>query len=292
MTDVYTIITDRVVQMLDKGICPWRSPYQYTQPLNIISKQSYHGINSILLMCMQAYKQHKSNYWLTFKQAQDLGGKVKRGEHGCPVIYFNVREYETGQSDDDGNEITEKVPFIRYYTVFNLDQCQDVDLDKAKICSTSNETIANAEQIIDNMPNRPEIVSINQSVAFYRQTDDIVNLPDINNFVDSNAYYATAFHELVHSTGHSSRLGRNSLKELMNFCQSKQEYAKEELVAELGATMLQAHCGIANDSSIENHAAYCASWAKVLKQRDNRKLLIQAGALAQKAVNYILNIQA
>lgn len=290
-TDVYTIVTDRIIQLLEQGICPWRSPYRYGLPRNIVSKQCYNGINSILLAGMGMYRQYKSHYWLTYNQAGNFGGKVRKGEHGCPIIYFNMRDYDTGAQDENGDPVIDKVPFIRYYTVFNLDQCENIDLDKAGV-NVSNDAIVDAEQVIANMPNRPKMVSTNQSVAFYRRSDDTLNLPDINNFVSSDAYYSTAFHELVHSTGHESRLDRKSLRDLMSMEERDRAYSKEELIAELGSSMLSAHCNILDEHILENNAAYCASWIKHLKEKDNKKLLVQAGAAAQKAINYILNIQS
>ncbi len=276
----YQMVTDRIIARLEEGVIPWNKPWQditnFQIPVNMKTGKQYRGIN-ILMLLMQGFT---SRYWLTFKQAKTMGGQVIKGEKSTPVIFWKIIEVEDNREPEGKKEI----PMLRYYNVFNLDQISGIDPPDAPE-EKDFEPIQKAEQVIHGMPNPPEIVHI-QSRAFYRSSTDTVNLPRPGLFKAPEQYYATAFHELVHSTGHESRLARRPSDVPRNF--ADKDYSKEELVAELGGAFLCSHAGIEN-RTINNQAAYLQNWIDVLKE--SPRAIVQAGSAAQKAVDYILDCQ-
>lgn len=282
--NVYEIITERIMDQLEKGTVPWHKPWggaAQGDPQNLISKKPYHGINYFLTAC-QGYS---SPYWLTYKQASEMKGSVRKGEKGTPVIYWNWIQRTKKESPDSGEEITKNIPFLRYYTVFNSDQC---DLPEGKVPSIEMPNnplspIESCEKITSRMPKRPEI-RYGEQRAYYRPSSDSVNMPKFNTFNSAEEFYSTLFHELTHSTGHASRLNRSGITELTYF--GSCNYSKEELVAEMGAAFLCGHVGIEN-KTIDNSASYINSWLSKLK--NDKKLVIVAAAQAQKAADYILD---
>jgi antirestriction protein ArdC len=205
---------------------------------------------------------------------------VKKGEKGTPVIFWNW----INQVDDEG--IEKNIPFLRYYTVFNVAQCENIDESKIPVVVAIHndfDHIAECEAIIANMPNCPEIQQGKQR-ASYNPLTDIISMPRFDSFDTAENFYATLYHEQIHSTGHQSRLNRlnNNISSFGN-----EEYSKEELVAEMGAAFLCGFVGIEN-ITINNSIAYIQGWLKALK--DDKKLVIMAAAQAQKAADYILRI--
>lgn len=273
---IYQMITDRIVEMLEQGTVPWQKPWKSRAeaPKNLKSKKPYRGINSWMLYC----SRFDSPYWLTYKQAQEKGGQVRKGEKGTPVIFWKEIEVE----DKDTGEL-KKVPMLRYYTVFNLSQIdgiEDPDADQEEIFDFN--PIQEAERIVHGMPKRPEIEHGYNS-AFYRPSQDSIGMPNPNKFTDAHGYYSTLFHEMVHSTGHQTRLSRKEVQGLATF--GSRTYAKEELVAEMGAAYLCGQTGTEN-RTIENSAAYIKGWLQALK--NDNKMVIHAAAAAQKAADFIL----
>lgn len=273
---VYEIVTQRILESLENGEIPWHKPWKTAWnvrlPHNLVSKKSYRGINVFLL----AFAPYDSPYWLTFKQCQKLGGKIKKGEKSRLVVFWKV--YDKEVETDDGSEMQKRF-VLRYYNVFNTEQCEDLDLSKVQ-----NETdqidfnpIEECETIVENMPNLPTIRHQGDS-AYYRRSEDLVNMPPKNSFDSEENYYNTKFHELAHSTQHEDRLNRPD--------EEDHGYSKEELVAEMTAAML---CGVAGIETkvIDNSAAYVKHWSKAFK--DNVKLVVEAAQKAQKAADYILN---
>ena len=275
---IYEMITDKIIEQLEKGTVPWRLPWNgYIKgfPQNFTSKKEYRGINIFLLKLAM----RSTPYWVTFKQAADLKGRVKKGEKGFPVVFWKWLE-----STDKETGEKKQVPLLRYYTVFNLDQCEGIELPEIDQPETREfSPIEKAEKIIADMPNRP-IINHNEARAYYRPSADMVNMPKKELFLTDAEYYSTMFHELAHSTGHISRLNRES--ELKNHMFGSADYSKEELIAEMGAAFLCAESSIENET-IENSAAYIAGWLR--KFKDDKKILIQAAGKAQKAADYILN---
>jgi antirestriction protein ArdC len=287
---IYEMVTERVVQKIEDAIkaaengenvlAPWHKPWYQNGglPMNLVSKKPYRGMN-VFLLAMMGYA---SPYFVTFNQAKKLGGKVKKGEKGHPVVFWKWVEID---KDTDGNKLDKpkKIPFLRYYTVFNVDQCEGLEDKVPAIPTREFNPIAEGDAIIANMPNRPDMTYC-EARAFYRPATDTVNMPKHELFDGDAEYYSTCFHELVHSTGHASRLDRKEVTD-GNFFGSH-DYSVEELVAEMGAVFLCNEIGLA--STFDNSLAYLKSWLGKLK--DDTKMLITASGRAQKAADYILGI--
>lgn len=273
---IYEMVTDRIIQQLEKGVIPWQKPWNANgAPKNLVSKKPYRGMNYFMLSTTG------ETWFLTFNQAKKLGGKVKKGSTGFPVIFWKVLAVE---DKEDGEE--KKIPLLRYSTVFALRDVEGIDRpETVKVEQKDMNPIAEAEKIITEMPNCPKIEHRGDR-AFYRPRQDLIRLPEVKDFVNMQEYYSTAFHELAHSTGHESRLNRPEVMDHSAFGSHK--YSKEELVAEMGAAFLAGHSGFV-DRTIENSAAYLQSWLNVLKS--DSRMLIQAAGKAQKAADYILNVK-
>ena len=281
--DAYQIITDRIVGLLDKGVVPWQKPWRggESMPRNLVSKRDYRGVNVFLLHAMS----YESPYWLTFNQAIELGGYVKKGERACPVVFWKRLDVDA-QDEPTGRKT---VPFLRYYSVFNVAQCEGIPADKIpalKGGERPHSPIAEAERIVNAMPKKPEI-RLGGGRAFYSPAFDRVEMPKPETFRSADDYYSVMFHELTHATGHESRLNRKGVAgsdgEWSAF--GSTPYAREELVAEMGAAFLSGHAGIV-ERTIDNSASYVRSWLERLK--DDTRLVVQAAAQAQKAADFIL----
>ncbi len=276
---IYDMITEKIIKQLEEGKVPWHKPWnvEHGMPKNLVSKKNYRGINVWLL----ASVGHESPYWLSYKQCKNLGGKIKESElkKYMPVIFWNWIEKE----QSDGTK--KKIPFLRYYRVYNSSQCEGIKVPPfKKVEDKKFNPLTKCEEIVNNMPNIPQI-DHGKSGAMYSPSIDVVGMPDKERFDTPENYYCSLFHELTHATGHKSRLNRAGITEVNGF--GTVEYSKEELVAEMGASFL---CGTANIENVvlDNSSAYIKGWLKKLK--DDTKLLVQAGAQAQKASDYILNI--
>jgi len=276
-TDVYTIVTNRIIEHLEKGVVPWRQPWADAGlPKNLVSGKPYRGINVWLLSTLN----YPHNCFLSFKQVKELGGSVKKGEKAQEVIFWKWLEKENEETKEK-----EKIPMLRYYNVFNISQCEGIPIEKIpKQIERNNNPIDTCEKIINDMPKRPDIRNKEQR-AYYNKLDDYVNMPRMETFNKSEDYYSTLFHELVHSTGHSERLYRKELLESRSMRSNK--YAIEELTAEMGASYLKSYSGIPIEQ-LENNASYIQSWLEHL--RKDKKFIVHASTQAQKATDYILNI--
>jgi len=275
--DVYEIVTQRIMAMLENGTVPWQKPWSSKsgKPKNLVSNKEYNGINIYLL----GSQNYECPYWLSFKQATERGGCVRKGEKGTPVVLWKIINSE----DDDGSATSKvrKIPFLRYYNVFNASQCDGL------VIPATQETVLNeydpidaASDIINFMPNPPLILH-GKTQASYIPAIDTVHMPYMERFAKVEKYYATLFHEIVHSTMHPSRLNRKS--DFASFGDT--EYSKEELVAEMGCAYMSYVSGI-EQHTIENSAAYINGWLQALK--NDKKMVILAATQAQKAVDYIL----
>lgn len=274
--DVYQIVTDRVISLLEAGTVPWRKPWaggDYQFPRNLASGKAYRGVNVWLLSCAG----FGSPYWVSYKQARDRGGNVRKGEKSSLAVFWKRLDIDDKQTGE-----RKFVPLLRYYNVFNVEQCEGLDYPKPEARAVDNfDAIAAAEAIVEAMPARPEITH-NEPRAYYQRSTDRVNMPKRETFDAEAEYYSCLFHELTHSTGHESRLARLA-NENTNFGSST--YAKEELLAEMGASYLSASAGILH-RTVDNSASYIASWLGRL--RDDRKLVVMAAAAAQRAADFIL----
>jgi len=269
---VYQIITEQIIRQLESGVAPWHKPWATEMPKNLVSKRAYRGINVFLLASLG----YGSPYWLTYKQAADLGGHVRRGVHGTKVVFWKFDKYET--EDADGQTVAKTSALLRYYTVFNLEQCEGINgPESGRVVNP----IAECERIVAAMPNPPRYEQ--DARAWYRPSSDSVGMPARNTFESAESYYSTLFHELTHSTGHASRIGREGIEKLNTF--GSESYSKEELVAEMGAAMLSGVAGI-EQRTLANSASYLQSWINVLKA--DSRMVVFAASQAQKAADYIL----
>jgi antirestriction protein ArdC len=268
---VYEIVTEQVIKQLESGVAPWRKPWRTLPPANLVSKKPYRGINVFLL----AFAGYGSQYWLTFNQAKQLGGNVRKAEHGTKIVFWKCNTRETESADGEIEE--RKSAFLRYYTVFNLEQTEGL---KALLRLPPAFSIEPAEEIVKGMPNPPAFEQ--DSRAAYIPSRDTVTMPSRAAFDSQAEYYSTLFHELTHSTGHPKRLGREGIDKIQPF--GSEDYSKEELVAEMGSAMLCGAAGI-EQATISNSAAYLRSWINRLKA--DSRLVVSAARAAQEAADYI-----
>lgn len=278
--DVYTIVTERIITLLERGTVPWRQPWHNgSLPINLVSKRPYQGINLLLLASLG----YDLPIYLTSKQLNEIGGSIKPDEKPHIVVFWNY----IGKSEEDVSkeEDKKKTPYLRYYTVFNVAQCTGIPNSKIPSFKEIDFVPINkAEETVSRMPNAPSIKHKEQR-AFYDPLRDAVNMPKKTTFKSPESYYSTLFHELIHSTGHRTRLSRKTLLEMAEF--GSDPYSIEELVAEIGACYLLSCCGI--ETVIEQNASYINGWLSQLKS--DKKFIFSASRQAQKATNYILDIK-
>jgi len=285
--DLYQLVTDRIIAHLEKGTPPWRCTWsKYGLARNYSSMHTYKGINALMLNL----SGHAIPYFLTMKQANDLGGKVKKGSKAERVIYYNIV-----CKDKDGNTITYEEAkerdfkevkinkYMKYYSVFAVSDIEGIDFAFPDVALRENEAIECCEALLESIQDKPEFVLTDASRCFYSPTPDTINVPPIEQFDSSESYYNVLFHELVHSTGHRSRLGRPGITESDGF--GKTKYSAEELIAEIGSSFLAGITGIDRASLMENNAAYIQGWLGVLKE--DKRFIFRAAADAQKAVNFL-----
>lgn len=289
--DLYHEVTNKIIKMLDSGVAPWHKPWNsYGLARNYVSGHIYKGINYILMN----FSEHRIPYFLTYKQVKELGGVLRLGAKAEKVIYFNLVYKNLEGSKLSENEAKEMIKskikvevsrLIKYYPVFNIEDAEGISIGMQDLELSPNEKIRTCEDIIDNMPNRPPIKFIDSDQAYYLPSKDYINMPKMEQFQSSFAYYACLFHELAHSTGHKSRLNREGIVNSETF--GSVVYSTEELIAELGSSYLCSIAQIDNDTLLQRSSSYLYDWLKVLKE-DNR-FIFKVASQAQKAVDYILN---
>jgi len=277
----YDRIADRIIGLLAQGSVPWHKPWKAKTgwPRNLLTKNPYRGINVFLLASMC----YESPYWLTYRQALARGGSVRQGEKACPVVFWKQLEIKDGDSDEKRN-----IPLLRLYHLFNVAQCDGIEDEVTPIEGSPSATIMTERlrQIVADMPQRPPIKH-GMTKAFYSPPEDYIGIPAPGRFEREEDYYSALFHEMIHATGHETRLNRATLTDRAGF--GTDPYCKEELIAELGATFLCAHAEIA-ERTIDNSAAYIKAWLERLQE--DHTLIVQAAAQAQKAVDFILGVVA
>ena len=273
------LITNRIVAELEQGIIPWHKPWTGTSsgPISHVTGRPYSLINQLVL--------GRPGEYITYNQCIAEGGKVKKGAKSLPVIFWKQNKF-VEKDEETGEEVERIVPILRYYTVFHIDDCENI---KAKYQTEEvkpAEPIKEAEKIVRRYKRvNPSIRIHNDKLsneAFYRPSTDEIVVPSLGQYENKEEYYSTLFHEMTHSTGHPSRLNR------IDKCAAfgSKDYSKEELVAEIGAASLVNIAGIETDKSFRNSAAYIQSWMKALK--NDPTMLITASGKAEKAVEYIL----
>jgi len=276
--NTYELITNKIIEKMKTGQVPWRKPWKFQPPRNLVSKRSYHGINLLLL----TLNEYESPYYVTFHQAKQLGGSIRKGEHGTPIVFWKLLKTLNNDSVKE-EEKTKVIPYLQYSTVFNL--CQTEGIESPNDAPSTLAPLAVCEEIIAGFIDKPQTIHTLLPKAYYQPEADMIHMPSKTSFVSSEAYYSTLFHEYVHATGHEKRLNRHA-QENTNFDFGSKDYSREELVAELGSAFLCAEAQIDN-SVIDNNTAYLNSWLKALQ--DDKKLIIVASAKAGKAVDYIRN---
>lgn len=278
---VYEVVTDRIIKLIEAGTVPWRKPWRGGRggaPRNAVSKRPYRGGNAMWLGCF-GYEDAR---FVTFKQAGDLGGHVRKGEKGFPIVFFQAGEDKEGRALTTAgrNAKPRRWAILRYSTVFNVSQCEGLELDVSHAPEAAPDPIAAADAILRAY--LPGPVYRNGTLACYRPTTDEVVTPAMGRFESAAHYYATLFHEVGHSTGHESRLKRDGITNSFG----SHEYSKEELVAEMTACFLLSEAGI-GEEVFDNSAAYLAGWMRVLRTSDKR-FILEAASAAQKAVDLVL----
>ena len=280
---VYEMVTKRIIEQLENGVIPWEKPWTGVRSgaFNRVSKKSYSLLNQMLL-------KYEGEY-ATFKQWTELGGHIRKGEKSEIIVFWKVLPVEEVQ--EDGTKIVKQIPLLKYINVFHISQVEGVEpLQKEEL--NDIEPIEKAENILKDYWTREHITveHVKGDKAFYSPMRDLIQLPLFEQFKDANEYYSTAFHESVHSTMKESRCNRTEERKDKLVAFGSEDYSKEELVAELGSANLMNIIGIETRKSFRNSSAYIQSWLRVLK--NDVKFIVSASSKAEKAVNYILNIEA
>lgn len=275
MEDVYTIVTDRIIALLEQGTVPWQQPWdpEVGQPRNGASGYAYRGINIHLL----SHTGYTSPFWYSFKQIKQRGGYVQRGEQSSLVTFWKMLDT---RDEDSGDK--RKVPLLRYYRVWNQEQADGIPVQTVDTATDrQHDRIADCEALVVGYPDAPAIRDHNQA-AFYCPVEDTVYMPRLERFSTAEDYYGTLFHELLHSTGHKKRLDRPTLNEALRF--GSTNFSKEELVAEMGAAYLCGYADIGN-ATVDQSASYIKHWLSRLK--NDKHLVVHAASQAQRAVDHI-----
>ena len=288
-TDVYTRVTSKIIEELERGTRPWFKPWnaehaagRITRPLRH-NGQPYKGINILMLWASAEAQGFANPFWLTFNQARELGAFVKKGEHGSPVVYANT--FKKKDTAEDGSEVEQEIPFLKEYTVFNAAQVEGLPAyfyEMAK--AIESKPLARIEQAEQFFANTKADIQYGGNRAYYAIEADYVRMPPFETFRDAESHAATLAHELTHWTRHETRLNRDLGRKKWG----DDGYAMEELVAELGSAFLCADLSITPEVR-EDHASYIDSWLKVLKA--DKRAVFSAASLASQAVDFLHGLQ-
>lgn len=283
--DPYQAITDQIITLLEAGTAPWRKPWnaETGMPRSLTTGKTYRGINPFLLHISAMEHGFTSPYWATYKAIAERGGQVRKGEKGTLIMFW--KQYLDKVEIDEKTGKPKQRFVLRTYKVFNTEQADGLAVPEYGTTVQDHDPIAECDAAVAGyLANGPKL-SHGASMAAYSPATDVLVMPDLATFDGPEEYYSTLFHELTHSTGHKDRLARPDLLTFGHF--GDRQYSKEELVAEMGAAMLAGQTGIA-PVTLENSAAYLASWLKVL--RADNKLVVQAAAQAQRAADKVLGV--
>jgi len=285
--NIYETITAKIITSLEDGVIPWAKPWdavKYGVFRNAVTNRPYRGLNTILLNLTAMMQGYVDPRWLTFRNAETLGGNVRKGEKGVTVIFWKFLP-KRGQVDDDGlipepeddnGQERKVIPFARAYTVFNVEQCEGLDLPALEPSEVVDQETNELAEAILTLP----VIKHFGGRAFYSPSADVITLPPRSAFENLDLFYGTAFHEIVHHSGHPSRLNRTFGKRF-----GDRDYAFEELVAEIGAAFLGAHSAIPFEEM--RHPEYINSWLEILK--GDSKAIFTAAAKAQSAADFVLD---
>ena len=287
--DVYTRITDKIIASLEQGVRPWIKPWNAEHAIGRITRplrhngQAYSGINILMLWASAVEHGFGSPIWMTFKQALELNAHVNKGEKGSLVVYANT--ITKTEDDGDGNEVEREIPFLKGYTVFNVEQIAGLPEHFYQKPEPRTEGVARIEHAEAFFAHTKAEVRIRGDRAYYAIEPDYIAMPPIESFNAVESYYSTLGHETIHWTRHSTRLDRNLGRKVWG----DEGYAREELVAELGSAFLCADLEL-TPVIREDHASYIASWLEVLK--NDKRAIVQAASYAQKAVDFLHGLRA
>ena len=283
--DIHTRITQQIIAQLEAGTRPWSQPWTsggtISRPLRH-DGTPYSGINIVLLWSEAAARGFTASTWMTFRQALVLGAHVRKGERGSTVVYADT--LVRSETDDSGEDAVSRIPFLKTYTVFNLEQIErlpDRYAPQLPVVVNPEARIAAAETFFGHCGAE---VRHGDGSAYYAPGPDVIQMPPFEGFRDAQSYYATLGHEMTHWTRHPTRLDRDFGRGRFG----DENYAREELVAELGAAFLCADLRLALEPR-EDHAAYVASWLQVLK--NDKRFIVSAAAHAQRAVAHLHGLQ-
>lgn len=277
---VYEKITNKFVDAIQfQGKMPWQKPWVGgTMPRNYATKRTYNGINLVLTL----FSGFDSPNWLTFNQVNQLGGLVKKGSKGTPIIFWEKRESLTGEKNSQGEDVKKSYLLLKDYVIFNEEQIEGIDFKNEVVLINEEERMLEIENIFK--ATNIQVLEGGDS-ACYIPMQDLIKMPKFGFFKSKNDYYATLSHEFIHATGHVSRLKREGVANFNRF--GSEQYSFEELVAEIGSCMFLSLHGIQNDKVESNQMAYVQNWIRVLK--NDPSMIIKASKEAQKAVDWIVS---
>ena len=297
MSDIYQEVTDRIIEALKQGVMPWIKPWSAGVrpispfPSNAVTGRSYRGVNILLLWAEARLRGYEQDRWLTYHQAMEAGGHVRKGEHSTLTVFYSYKEREARDQDgnriigEEGLPVLDRIPVLRRNYLFNIEQTEDVETKALEEPEQSPELTPHAEAERLMLRTGACIVHRAGDKAFYSPGQDFIQLPCMQQFSSTESYYATVLHELVHWSGHSRRLNREGIV-LPNVFGSP-EYAFEELIAEMGAAYLCALYGIQGEL---RHEGYIESWLKVLQ--GNKQAIFRASGYARDASEYLMSLKA
>jgi antirestriction protein ArdC len=275
---IYETITNRILNQLEAGVVPWQKNWTSGLPKSLTTAKEYRGINLLVLGCAA----YTSRYWITYRQAERLGGHVRKGERATPVVYWNWRtpeELERLKAKTGKQGLAPCVPFTS--AVFNLEQVEGIERPEDDVPANRERRLEIADGILDVMPDKPEITHAVNAQPAYCPATDRITLPHLSQFANADAYYSVLYHELTHASGAPHRLNRFQDAQR----DEPEKYSLEELVAEFGAAFLCGFAGLQNTAREAQQASYIEGWSRVLKK--DHRLIVRAASAAQRAADYI-----
>lgn len=287
-TDVYSRVTSHIIEELERGVRPWLKPWNAENAAGRITRPlrhnglPYNGVNVLMLWASAETAGYSCPFWLTFQQAKEFGGHVKKGQHGSPVVYAST--FKKKDQNENGDEVEADIPFLKEYTVFNAEQCEGLPQHFFTLAQQPTEKIERIERAETFFANTKADIRNGGNQAYYASNLDYIQMPPLEAFRDAESHAATLAHELTHWTKHQNRLNREFGRKRWG----DEGYAIEELVAELGAAFLCADLNITPDIR-DDHAAYIGHWLKILK--DDKRAIFTAASHASKAAEYLHSLQ-
>lgn len=264
--EIFNQINEKLISNLEKGNLIWRKPWKSGLPANFVSRRVYQGIN-FLLLC---FEQVSSPFYLTFLQAQEKNLLIKKGSTGRRIVFYKLHQFD--EVNSTGELTSKQFPLLRFSYVFNIEDVEGYE--------TPNPTLTAPINVLNEIiANHSPVITTNFSRCYYSPKENLISVPTVDKFTGEEEYFSSLFHELIHWTGHPSRLNRESDRRV------KEQYAYEELVAEIGSSYLLGLCGITN--VLDNSSAYLSGWLSAAK--GDNSFILSASVQAQKAINFLLN---